>query len=169
MSDADAARPDAAPPIQGVRLALDWGQARIGVAACDARGTLAHPVETLNARDRGQVLARLRALVAEYEPTGFVLGLPRHLNGHEGVNARLVRDSAAWLAAQFPEVDVRLVDERLTTVTASAQLRAAGRTARQQRGVIDQAAAVAILNAALDTERATGRRAGEPINERTPE
>lgn len=151
----------------GVRLALDWGAAHIGVAACDAGGTLAYPVETLNARDEPAVLARLRALVAEYEPSGFVLGLPRHLKGTEGQNAALARDRARWLAEQFPELDVRLIDERLSTVSAARDLRAAGRTARQQRAVIDQAAAVAILNTALDAERASGRRAGESIDGRT--
>ncbi|MDN5570165.1 MAG: Holliday junction resolvase RuvX [Propionibacteriaceae bacterium] len=152
----------------GVRLALDWGLARIGVAACDARGTLAYPVATIaNARDDGHVLRRLRELVAEYEPAGLLLGLPRHLKGTEGENAALVRAKAAWLARHFPGLDIRLIDERLSTVSAAQQLREAGRTARQQRGVIDQAAAVAILNTALDAERATGRRAGEPLNGRT--
>lgn len=151
----------------GVRLALDWGRARIGVAACDAQGTLAYPVETLNARDEGAVAVGLRRLVAEYEPTGFIVGLPRHLRGTEGETAAYVRERARWLARRFPGVEVRLIDERLSTVSASRQLREAGRSARQQRGVIDQAAAVAILNTALDAERTSGRRAGEPIDGRT--
>lgn len=146
----------------GVRLALDWGQARIGVAACDARGTLAYPVETIApASDLGVVERRLRALVAEYEPIEIVLGLPRHLKGVEGAAASGVRQRAAWVAARLPGVPLRLVDERLTTVLASRQLRDAGRAAKRQRAVIDQAAAVAILEQALDAERATGRPAGE--------
>lgn len=152
----------------GVRLALDWGAARIGVAACDARGTLAYPVETIgSASDLVAVQRRLDALVAEYEPIEFVLGLPRHLKGVEGAAADGVRLRAAWLLQAYPSVGVRLVDERLTTVQASAQLRAAGRTAKNQRSVIDQVAAVAILEAALDTERHTGRPAGEALEEGT--
>ena len=151
----------------GVRLALDWGLARIGVAACDAQGTLAYPVETIgNARDDGHVLTRLRAIVAEYEPTGVVLGLPLHLKGTEGENARLVRTKAAWLKRHFSDLEVRLVDERLSTRSAERELREAGRSSRQQRSVIDQAAAVAILSAALDGERASGRRVGEVIEGR---
>jgi len=152
----------------GVRLALDWGRARIGVAAGDRAGTLAYPVATIpNAADEAFVARRLRELVGEYEPTGFVLGLPRHLKGAEGESARLVRDRAAWLARLFPGLEVRLVDERLTTVQASRQLRASGRDARAQRSVIDQAAAVAILDHALTTERHSGRPAGELIDGRT--
>lgn len=150
----------------GVRLALDWGGARIGVAACDARGTLAYPVETIaGAQDAGHVAAALDRLVAEYEPTGIVLGLPRHLGGAEGENARLVRAQAGRLARRFPSVEVRLVDERLTTNAAQRDLREAGRGTREQRAVIDQVAAVAILNTVLDTERLTGRPAGELIEE----
>ncbi len=148
----------------GARLALDWGQARIGVASCDPLGTLAYPVETIaNAADETAVLARLTALVAEYEPIEFVMGLPRHLAGVEGAAAKGVRERAALLAARFPDIPVRLVDERLTTVVASQQMRAAGRSSKRQRSVIDQAAAVAILTSALATERNTGRPAGELI------
>ncbi len=151
----------------GARLALDWGQARIGVAACDRMGTLAYPVETLGpASDLAGVERRLRELVAEYEPIELVLGLPLHLKGTEGQTARAVRERAAWLADTLG-VPVRLVDERLSTVAASRGLRAAGRDARRQRGVIDQAAAVAILEQALDLERNTGRPPGEQTTGRT--
>lgn len=146
----------------GVRLALDWGSARIGVAACDAGGTLAYPVETIrNAGDDAAVLARVRALVGEYEPLEILVGLPRHLGGAEGTSAAGARQRARWLARQFADVGVRLVDERLTTVVASRRLRESGRGSRNSRSVIDQAAAVAILEQALETERHTGRPAGE--------
>jgi len=152
----------------GVRLALDWGQARIGVAACDAHGTLAYPVETISsASDLDAVGRRLRAIVAEYEPMEILLGLPTHLKGVEGAAAGGVREKAAWLVAEFPAIGVRLIDERLTTVVASRQLRAAGRAAKQQRSVIDQAAAVAILEQALERERNTGLPGGESVTERT--
>lgn len=151
----------------GVRLALDWGLARIGVAACDRDGTLAFPVETIaQASDLGHVRRRLTELLAEYEPFEVVVGLPMHLKGTESQTATLVRERAAWLARAFG-LPVRLVDERLTTVAATRGLREAGRDARRQRAVIDQAAAVAILDHALDVERNTGRPPGDEITGRT--
>ncbi len=151
--------------LRGVRLGIDWGQARIGVAACDADGVLAFPVETIApASDARVVRERLTAIVAEYEPAVAYLGLPRHLKGAEGESAAKARGQARWLATTFRGLAVHLVDERMTTVSASRQLQEAGRSARAQRAVIDQAAAVAILNHALDTERLTGARAGERID-----
>lgn len=146
---------------RGVRLAIDWGKARIGVAASDPDGILASPVETVPADDRA--LARLRALVEEYEPLEVVLGLPRNLAGQEGPAAQAVREVASRLAVVLPDVPIRLVDERLTTVTASRQLSGAGRNTRKQRAVIDQAAAVALLDQALQHERTTGRAPGELV------
>jgi putative Holliday junction resolvase len=146
---------------QGIRLALDWGQARIGVAACDRDGLLAYPVETIQAR--GDVAGRLRALLAEYEPLEVIVGLPRTLAGTEGFSAGLVRAQlVAAGAGQWP-VPVRLVDERMSTVTAARRLSGAGKTAKRQRGIIDQAAAVAILEQAIASERASGVPAGEPL------
>ena len=151
----------------GVRLGIDWGKARIGVAACDAAGVLAYPVETIApASDRRVVTERLRAILAEYEPVAAYVGQPRHLRGAEGEAAEMARAGAAFMAGLFPELDVRLVDERLTTVTASRQLHEAGRSTRAQRSVIDQAAAVAILNLALDAERVANARVGERIDGR---
>ena len=143
----------------GVRLALDWGRARIGVAACDPAGILAHPVETVANDPRA--LARIAALVAEYEPIELVLGLPRTLAGTESHAAADIRVAAATLARACPGLPLRLVDERLTTAAATRQLRSAGRDGRRQRRVIDQAAAVGILTSALDTERSTGVPPGE--------
>ena len=144
-----------------MRLALDWGRARIGVAASDPDGILAHPVETVPAGDAA--LARIRAVVAEYAPLEVVLGLPRNLAGVEGPAASAMREVAAQLATALPGVPIRLVDERLTTVTASRQLSGAGRNTRRQRSVIDQAAAVALLEQALQHERTTGRPPGEVL------
>lgn len=145
----------------GVRLALDWGRARIGVAASDPNGILAHPVETVPAGPRA--LARIAVLVAEYDPLEVVVGLPRNLAGAEGPAAAAVREVAAELAAALPGVPIRLVDERLTTVAASRQLSSAGRNTRRQRSVIDQAAAVALLEQTLQHERTTGRPPGEAL------
>jgi len=147
----------------GVRLAVDWGQARIGVAACDPGGVLAYPVRTIAAGPGA--MDELRALVAEYEPIEVVLGLPRTLRGTDEIAARNVREVAGAVRSATG-LPVRLVDERLTTASASKLLHAAGRTTRRQRGVIDQAAAVALLEVALEYERTTGRPAGEGVPER---
>jgi putative holliday junction resolvase len=147
----------------GVRLGVDPGQVRIGVASCDPEARLAMPVETVP-RGPGD-LDRLAALVAERAAIEVVVGLPRSLSGTEGPAAVSAREFASSLAAAVA-VPVRLVDERLTTVSAGRQLQAAGRSTRRQRGVVDQAAAVVLLQAALDSERSTGRAPGEPVGER---
>lgn len=144
---------------RGVRLALDWGKARIGVAACDPDGTLAYPVETVQ---RPASARRLAELLAEYDPLEVIIGLPRTLAGDEGPSAGYVRAESGPLIAANPEVSWRFVDERLTTVDAGRRLQSAGRNTRRQRAVIDQAAAVAILEQALAVERATGKAPGEP-------
>ena len=144
---------------RGVRLALDWGGARIGVAASDPEGILAHPVETVAAGPGA--IRRIADLVAEYAPIEVVLGLPRNLAGAEGPAALAVRQVAGELATGLPGTPIRLVDERLTTVTAARRLSSAGRNARRQRSVIDQAAAVALLEETLQHERMTGRPPGE--------
>jgi putative holliday junction resolvase len=144
----------------GVRLAVDLGSVRIGVAACDPAGLLAFPVETV--RRGGGDVERLAALAAEHDVLEVLLGLPRGLSGREGEAARGVRSFAERLAAALP-CPLRLVDERLSTVTAGSQLRAAGVNSRKGRSAIDQAAAVVFLQAALDAERATGHAPGEPV------
>ncbi len=144
---------------RGVRLALDWGKARIGVAACDPDGTLAYPVETVQT---GAATRRIPELLAEYQPIEVIVGLPRTLAGAEGIAAEQIRAQTAALIETNPLVSWRLTDERLTTVTASRRLQSAGRNTRRQRAVIDQAAAVAILEQALAVERATGTAPGEP-------
>lgn len=143
-----------------MRLAVDLGSVRIGVAACDPSGLLAFPLETVR-RGAGD-LDRLAALASEHEVLEVLLGLPRGLSGREGEAARLVRDFADGLARAVP-CPVRLVDERLSTVTAGAQMRAAGVNAKKGRSAIDQAAAVVFLQAALDSERANGNAPGEPV------
>lgn len=147
----------------GVRLALDWGDARIGVATCDASGTLAFPRATVRAG--ADELAQLVALVGEEEPIEVVVGLPRSLSGGEGPAAVKVRAKAVGLAqALGAAVPVRLVDERLTTVTASRRLSESGKRVKQQRGLIDAAAAVAILEHALALEDARGQAPGELVS-----
>ena len=147
----------------GVRLGLDPGDARIGVARSDPSGFLATPVETVK-RSRGD-LARLAEIVVEEEAVEVVVGLPRSLSGREGPAAVKVRAFAGRLARRVAPVPVRLCDERLTTVSAEAMLRDRGRTGSKRRAVVDMAAAVLILQNALDTERATGTPPGEILEE----
>ncbi|MGC4112656.1 MAG: Holliday junction resolvase RuvX [Nocardioides sp.] len=145
----------------GVRLGIDPGQARIGVARSDPSGFLATPVETVR-RGKGD-LARLARLVREAEAMEVVVGLPRSLSGGEGPAALSAREFGARLAARVAPVPVRLQDERLSTVSAEAMLRDRGKKGAARRAVVDQAAAVLILQHALDTERATGRPPGELV------
>lgn len=145
---------------------MDWGEARIGVAACDPAGTLAYPVGAVPA-GRDEVAALVR-LVVEYAPVEVVVGLPRSLSGGEGPAATAVRARTARLAAALrqdaPQVAVRLVDERLTTVTAARQLRDRGVRARRQRAVIDATAATTLLQHALDAEGAGAGLPGELVS-----
>lgn len=148
---------------RGRRIAVDVGDARIGVATCDPDGILATPVETVPGRDVPAALRRLAAIVAEYEPIEVVVGLPRSLNGTEGPAAVKVRAFAGSVAKVIAPVPVRLVDERMTTVTATQGLRASGVKAKKGRSVVDQAAAVIILQSALETERVSGTAPGESV------
>ena len=145
----------------GVRLGIDPGDARIGVARSDPSGMLATPVETVR-RGEGD-LARIAAILAEENAVEVVVGLPRSLSGGEGPAAAKVRAFAGTLARRVAPVPVRLCDERLTTVTAEGKLRDRGRKGAQRRAVVDQAAAVVILQQALDTERARGSAPGELV------
>lgn len=146
----------------GVRLGIDPGDARIGVARCDPSGIIATPVETVP-RGEGD-LARIAAILAEENAFEVVVGLPRSLSGKEGPAAVKVREFAGALARQVAPVPVRLCDERLSTVTAEAQLRSQGRKGQKRRAVVDQVAAVVILQNALDTERARGSAPGEILH-----
>ncbi|RKS67838.1 putative Holliday junction resolvase [Actinomadura pelletieri DSM 43383] len=145
----------------GVRLGVDVGSVRIGVARCDPGGLLATPLETVRS-GRGDI-ARIVELVAEHQAIEVVVGLPTSLSGREGPAARSAREFAARLADRLPPETVRLHDERLTTVTAESGLRAGGVRGRARRAVVDQAAATVLLQAALDVERLTGRPPGEIV------
>ncbi|WP_425953555.1 Holliday junction resolvase RuvX [Xylanimonas sp. McL0601] len=153
---------------RGARLGVDVGKARVGLAASDPDGLVATPVETvprvLDAQGADSADVRRIAAEAEERFAAVVyVGLPRHLSGAEGAATADARAFAARLALAVTPVPVRMVDERMSTVTATSQLRAAGRKSRSHRPVIDQAAAVIILQSALDAERAAGARAGELV------
>jgi putative Holliday junction resolvase len=146
----------------GRRLGIDVGDARIGVASCDPSGAIATPVMTLRASPAS--VADLVSLAAEHQVIEVVVGLPRSLSGGEGPAARKVRSYAGRLAQALHPVPVRLVDERLTTVTAERVLRERGKKGQRRRSVVDQVAAVEILQSALDGERMSGRAPGETID-----
>ena len=145
----------------GVRLGIDPGDARIGVARSDPSGFLASPLETVPS-SRGDV-RRIHRLVEENEAIEVVVGLPRSLKGSEGPAAVKVREFADRLARRIAPVPVRLCDERLTTVSAESMLRDQGRKGTKRRQVVDMAAATLILQHALDSERNSGSAPGELI------
>jgi putative Holliday junction resolvase len=135
---------------RGVRLGIDVGTVRVGVAACDPDGIMAFPVATV-ARDAAAV-TNIATLAAERDVIEIFVGLPRHLSGKEGPSAVDARAFAEQVEERTG-IPVRLVDERMSTVSASRNMREAGRSAKSQRSSIDQAAAVVILDTALDAAR----------------
>ena len=144
------------------RIGIDWGKARIGVAASGRHTSFCHPVTTVAAgRDE---LDALSAIVEEYEPEVVYVGYPLDLRGEVGPSAQFVMDKASALAERIAPVQVRLVDERMSTASASRSLGSVGRNAKAQRGIIDQAAAVEILQCAVDVEERQGSPAGELPN-----
>lgn len=152
-------RPGADDPGRGRRLGVDVGDVRIGVAMSDPDGLLATPVETI-ARETGRRgpdlgdIDRLVELAEELDVVEIVVGLPLMLDGSAGTSARKAGDVAFRLRRRLGEgTAVRLADERMTTVMAQSRLHQAGRDVKSTRGVIDQAAAVEILQSWLDQRR----------------
>jgi putative holliday junction resolvase len=146
----------------GVRLGVDVGSARIGVASCDPDGVLASPLLTVPRS--GADLDTLAGVAEQYQVIEVVVGLPTGLSGREGRAAAEARAFAAALAARLDPVPVRLLDERFTTVIAHDALRRGGRSSRQRRPVVDRAAAALLLQTALDGERRTGMPSGELVH-----
>lgn len=143
-----------APWVDGVRIGVDVGTVRVGVAASDPSGVLASPLTTLARDPRGGAdLDRLARLVADREAVEVVVGLPTSLSGRPGPAARAAREYAAALAERVDPVPVRLSDERLTTAAATRRLGEAGIRGRKGRQVVDRSAAVLILQGWLDGAR----------------
>jgi putative Holliday junction resolvase len=149
------------PVRDGVRLAVDPGTVRIGVARSDRSGIIATPL-TVVRRGKGDLDA-LASLAAAEEAIEILVGLPRSLSGREGPAAATARRFAGDLAARVAPLPVRLVDERFTTSTAHEALRAGGKDSRARRQTVDSAAAAVLLEAALESERRTGRVPGELV------
>jgi len=145
---------------RGVRLGIDVGRARVGVARSDPDGMLAVPVETVPRSEES--LARIAQIAADYEPIEFVVGLPVNMQGADTPSTSDAREFAGALQ-RLTSVPVRLMDERLSTVSAHAALRSSGRTQRNSRSIVDQVAAVVLLQHAIDTEKSTGSPAGTAL------
>jgi len=155
----------------GIRLGVDVGTVRVGLAASDPDGLLATPVETISrdvgaGSDSDSDMRVIADIARERQALEVIVGLPRSLSGDEGPAAQAVRRYATALAARISPTPVRLIDERLTTIDAHRGLRESGVPSRSQRAVVDQAAAVLILQAALDAERSSGQAAGELVGGR---
>ena len=139
--------------MRGRRLGIDVGAVRVGLALSDPDGLLATPLVTVpRDPEHGSDLTTIAGLVAEHGVVGIVVGLPRTLAGREGPAAEAARAFAAALASRVP-VPLTFSDERLTTVVATRQMRESGRKGRRQRAVVDQVAAVGILQGWLDAHR----------------
>lgn len=141
---------------EGIRLGIDVGQARVGVARSDLHGTMAVPVATLA---RATALLEIAELAVEYEPLEIVVGLPINLQGDRTAST----DDAEAFAREIEALGVapvRMVDERLSTVSATSALHSAGRSTRSHRSVVDQVAAVILLQHTLDSERSQGVAGG---------
>lgn len=132
-------------------LGIDMGKARIGIAATDPCGILAHPVESIHLA-KTEPLARIAELVQQRGIRTLVLGLPLRMDGSEGTACEYVRAFGAKLREKFPQLPLVYVDEYRTTVDAQAKLHAAGKKAKDFKPIIDQAAAVEILNLWMENQ-----------------
>jgi putative Holliday junction resolvase len=162
----EAAVPDGYP--RGVKLGVDVGTVRVGVAVCDRDGILATPLRTLDRNAKKNTDVRiLAALAEELHAVEIFVGLPRTMKGEEHASARMATDYAQLLATALrdrgSEVPVRLVDERLSTVSAHRNLHEAGMSSRNHRKVVDQVAAAGILQHAIDMQKARGTEIGSRV------
>ncbi|WP_169582532.1 Holliday junction resolvase RuvX [Microbacterium thalassium] len=147
---------------RGARLGVDVGRVRVGVAKSDPDGLLATPVETVPRDDAA--VKRIMALAEEHSAIEVLVGLPLNLRGEDTPSTADARAFAAAIA-EASALPVRLVDERLSTVSAHAALRESGRTQRSSRTIVDQVAAVVLLQQAIDVEKSTGRPLGVPVTQ----
>ncbi|HWV26980.1 MAG TPA: Holliday junction resolvase RuvX [Aeromicrobium sp.] len=144
---------------RGRRIGVDVGDVRIGVAVCDPDGLVATPFETVAAGPGAAT--RIAGIVTEVDAIECVVGWPVGLSGREGPAAAKVRAFCADLAPLLGDVRIRLIDERMSTMTADGLLREGGKSGQKRRKVIDQAAATVILQSAIDAERTRGSAPGE--------
>jgi len=148
--------------IQGARLAIDYGERRIGIAKSDNSRLIASPVVTLDNGESTDVYSAIKDIVTESNAMLIYIGLPLHLSGKESASSEKARVFAGLLKQHLPpEIQIRLLDERLTTSSAVGELRNAG--LKGSRESIDQLAAVKILEFALEVERLSGKAAGHEV------
>ena len=147
----------------GRRLAIDYGDVRIGVAMSDLSGVVASPLETIeNGESLEESQRRIAEICNEEEVSVIYIGLPLQLSGEEGGSALKAREFARGLSTYLPnEIVVRMIDERLTTSSAHKSALETGR--KLTKFEIDQYAAVAILEIALSTEKSRGDFAGSAL------
>ena len=134
----------------GRRLGIDYGQARVGLAICDSDGMVATPLITL--KNDKTLFSKIAEIIEEHQIVGVFLGKPKHLSGVEGATVELVAGFAERFSESF-DLPIIYVDERLTSSHAETLLKAAGKESRAQRGLIDQLAAVAILELGIEIEK----------------
>lgn len=125
-------------------LAIDQGEARVGLAATDEFGIAAYPVETIH-RATTDAVGRIAEIIAQRKIKTLLLGLPLKTDGREGSAAQKIRLFGEELRETFPHLPLRYHDESFTTIQASEKLRLAGKKAKDQKDIIDQAAALEIL------------------------
>ena len=148
--------------IQGARLAIDYGERRVGIAKSDNSRLIASPVVTLDNSESTDVYSAIKDIVTESNAMLIYIGLPLHLSGKESASSEKARVFAGLLKQHLPpEIQIRLLDERLTTSSAVGELRNAG--LKGSRESIDQLAAVKILEFALEVERLSGKAAGHEV------
>lgn len=164
--------PEHSQGIDGRRIGIDVGTVRMGVAASNREATLAFPVETVQRetgfKDRDQAdIDRLLELIAEYEAAEVVVGLPRDLHAHGSKSVKHAKEIAFRIRRRLrnsgDDTPVVFADERLTTVAASQALRASGVSEKAGRSVIDQAAAVEILQSWLDSRQLARQRENDSL------
>ena len=138
---------------RGRRIAFDYGDIRIGVAVCDPDGSISSPLAVL-ATEKKHLATEIQAIFAEYEPVQIFIGLPKQLSGIESVSAEKARSFGDFLA-EFTDVEITYIDERLSTVSAQSKLREAGKSAKESKELIDAMAAVEILELGLQSARSS--------------
>jgi putative Holliday junction resolvase len=134
----------------GRRLGIDYGQARVGVAICDIDGMVSTPLVTL--KNDKTLFAKLSEILDENNISGIYLGKPKHLSGVEGATVELVSQFAQRFAESFSQ-EITFVDERLTSGGATKLLKSAGKNSKESKGLVDQLAAVAILELGIQIEK----------------
>ena len=137
--------------LRGRRIAFDYGDVRIGVAVSDPDSILSSPLTTLKATDKS-LLKQISEILADIEPVAIYVGRPALLSGNDGSATEKATQFGAVLGT-ITQVPIEMIDERMSTVSAARNLREAGRNAKDSKAAIDMAAAVAILDFALEIEK----------------